>query len=220
MNLPNQVPKAAPPVLRRAQKVAVRTLAAIGFLYVIVSATPLVSWWARMLAGPWGDPKGETLIVLGGSMLGNGMIGESSYWRSVYAVLVYRQDGFHHVIVSGGSEENPAFPVSVAMKQFMVCEGVPADAITAETASKTTRENALEVARLLAGDRGSKVLLTSEYHMFRAWRVFTRAGLKVSPRPFPDGLKRGYHWQGRWPVFLELCVETGKIAYYYVRGWI
>jgi uncharacterized SAM-binding protein YcdF (DUF218 family) len=195
-------------------------LAGIGFLYITVTVTPLVNWWAGVLAGPWRDPKGETLIVLGGSLLSNGMIGESSYWRSVYASLAYQSDGFHRVIVSGGTEENPAFPVSVAMKNFMVCQGVPANVITAETESKTTRENALDVARLLAGDRSLKVLLTSDYHMFRAWRVFTKAGMNVAPRPFPDARKRGNYWQGRWPVFIELCLETVKIVYYYVRGWM
>lgn len=197
-----------------------RALAAIGFLYVIVTVTPLVNWYARLLAGPWADPKGDTLIVLGGSMIGNGIIGESSYWRSIYAWRAYELDGFHRVIASGGSIEKPPFPVSLAMKNFMVCQGVPAGVITAETESRSTRENAVDTARLLAGDRSSKVLLTSDYHMFRASRVFAKVGLKVTPRPFPDALKRGDHWEGRWPVFIELCYETVKIAYYYARGWL
>jgi hypothetical protein len=36
------------------------------------------------------DPIGEILIVLGGSALEDGIIGQSFYWRSVYALRAYR----------------------------------------------------------------------------------------------------------------------------------
>jgi len=75
-------------------------------------------------------------------------------------------------------------------------------------------------ARLLNGERTQNALLTSDYHMFRAHRAFTKAGLAVAPRPFPDAIKRSQNWENRWPVFVELCNETAKICYYYIRGWI
>jgi uncharacterized SAM-binding protein YcdF (DUF218 family) len=192
-------------------------LAAIGFLYVAVSVTPLVNWWTAILAGKWDDPKGDTLIVLGGSMLEDGFLGESSYWRSVYAVRAYRSGGCRRMLFSGGPA---ARPVADAMREFVACSGVPREALTAETLSKNTRENALAIARLLDADRSRKVLLTSDYHMFRAHRSFAKAGLEVQPRPIPDGLKRGSRWMGRWGVFLDLCQESMKIGYYYARGWI
>lgn len=204
-------------MLKRIARVAVRVLAALGLLLVLITATPLVRWWATRLAGPWYQPRGEILIVLGGSMLDQGMIGQSSYWRSVYAVRVYREAHFRKVIVSGGP---PQDAVSEAMKRFMICEGIPAGVIETETASTSTRENALAVSRMLAGDGGAKVLLTSDYHMFRASRALAKAGVKVVPAPFPEALKEETRWQGRWPAFLELCRETAKIGYYYVRGWI
>ena len=93
-----------------------------------------------------------------------------------------------------------------------------------ETASDNTRENALFVQKLLASAPprpGSRlVLMTSDYHMFRAWRAFRKAGLTVLPRPIPDGGKRAGSWWRRWPVFLDLAQESVKIAYYYGRGWI
>lgn len=198
-------------------RVAVAALAALGFLLVFVTVTPLVNWWAEKLSGPWFEAKGDTLIVLGGSMLDHGVIGLSSYWRSVYATRAYQSGGFRRIVVSGGEVDNP---VSVAMEQFLVCSGVPADIIRTEQESRSTRENALYVARLLAGDGSRKVLLTSDYHMYRASRAFAKVGLQVVPSPFPDVIKAGQRWPGRWPAFLELCGETIKIAYYYARGWI
>jgi len=198
-------------------RVAVAALAALGFLLVFVTVTPLVNWWAEKLSGPWFEAKGDTLIVLGGSMLDHGVIGLSSYWRSVYATRAYQAGGFRRIVVSGGEVDNP---VSVAIGHFLVCSGVPADIIRTEQESRSTRENALYVARLLAGDGSRKVLLTSDYHMYRASRAFAKVGLQVVPSPFPDVIKAGQRWPGRWPAFLELCGETITIAYYYARGWI
>jgi uncharacterized SAM-binding protein YcdF (DUF218 family) len=65
-----------------------------------------------------------------------------------------------------------------------------------------------------------KVLLTSDYHMFRAFRAFQKAGLNVLSRPIPDARKRAARWLYRWWVFLDLSSETMKIVYYRARGWI
>jgi uncharacterized SAM-binding protein YcdF (DUF218 family) len=106
------------------------------------------------------------------------------------------------------------------MQEFLVCQGVPAQAILLEPDSRSTRENALFTRRLLGDAPGRKVLLTSDYHTFRAYRAFRKAGLTVLPRPFPDVLKRANAWQSRWPIFLGLATETLKIGYYWARGWI
>ena len=195
----------------------ITTLAAIGFLYVFVSASPIVNWWGHRLAGSFSSPKGQTLIVLGGGTLGPGIMGLSSYWRSIYAIRAYETGGFQKIIIAGGGSPEP---VSVAMKQFMVCQSIPPTAITTDAQSTSTRENALAVKRLLNNQGDTMVLLTSDFHMFRARRTFAKAGLQVLPSAFPDAVKAGQSWQNRWPVFLELCTETVKIGYYYARGWI
>ncbi len=106
------------------------------------------------------------------------------------------------------------------MRNFLVSQGVPAEAITLDTESHSTRENAVNAARLLAGIPGRKVLLTSDYHMFRAWRVFRRVGVDTEPRPFPDARKRGSRVAGRWPAFLDEAAETAKIGYHFFRRWL
>lgn len=73
-------------------------LAGLGLLLILVTATPLVPWWTSLLAGPWQDPSGDVLIVLGGSLLENGVMGVSSYWRSTYAVLAWKEGVFGGVI--------------------------------------------------------------------------------------------------------------------------
>lgn len=190
-----------------------RGLAAIGALLVLVTVTPLVTWWARALAGPWDDPPGEILIVLAGDQIDDDIIGESSYWRSVYAVRFWRSNQFRQIVISGSN-------AAATMGRFLVSQGVPAAAITIEGRSTSTRENAVNTAEVLRGFSGRKVLLTSDYHMYRAHRAFLKAGLAVSPRPFPDAGKRVNIYRSRWGLFCELAAETGKILYYRARGWI
>lgn len=203
-------------VIRTTGKLLKGLLIGTGLLTLIVMFTPLVPWWARQLGGAWNDPAGEVLIVLGGSGLEDGVIGESSYWRSVYAVRAYRQGGFGQVVVSGGGR----YHVGVAMRDFLVSEGVPTDRIQVEAHSTSTHENAVFVKQLLGNTTSRKVLLTSDYHMFRAHRAFAKAGLDVVPRPFPDAIKRSASRPERWPLFFDLCTETVKTAYYFARRWI
>ena len=204
--------------MRRAGRYTVRALASIGFLYLLVTVTPIDGWWIRCLARPWNDPKGEVLVVLGSDTVRD-VIGWSSYWRSVYAVRAWREGGFREVVVSGGSGQGEV-PIAERMRDFMVSQGIPASSIRVENQSRSTRENALKSKAILDAIPGRKILLTSDFHMFRAYRVFRKAGIAVEPRPLPDAAKQITGWENRWPVFLSLCLETAKIGYYFVRGWI
>lgn len=186
--------------------------AALG-LFLVVTFTPLVNWYAGVLAGPWNDPDGDTLIVLAGGDLAQGFPSEDTMLRCMYAVRAWRSSHFRKVVTAG-------YQTSETMRDLLACDGVPAASMAAENASHTTRENAVNVSRLLTGDTGSKVLLTSDFHMWRAIRVFRKAGLQVLPRPIPDARKRGQWLLKRWPVFQDEMVETVKIGYYFLRGWI
>jgi uncharacterized SAM-binding protein YcdF (DUF218 family) len=215
-------------------RICVRACAVLGLAVVLVTCTPLVSWWAVELAGPWTDARGDVLIVLTGNVLSNGIIGETSYWRSAYTVMAWREGGWRQVIVSGGGG-GAALPVGEAMKIFLVSGGVPPGAILTDSASLSTRESALNLAHILTQTPGAQIpgkltlgaqmpgrtiLLTSDYHMFRAVRALRKAGVMVIPRPIPDASKRAGSWNLRWDVFQDLLIETSKIVYYWGRGWI
>ena len=188
-------------------------LTAIGLLVVLVTATPLTSLWAARLASPWHDDRGGTLIVLAAESLNKDVVGVSSYWRCFYTALAWRSGAFRQVVVSGDSVVGP-------MKSALVSMGVPAAAIQLDSQSGTTRLSALHCRDLLAAAPGPKVLLTSDYHVFRARRAFLKAGLPAGVSVVPDVTKRSTSWSGRWPAFLDLLSETCKIAYYYFKGWI
>jgi uncharacterized SAM-binding protein YcdF (DUF218 family) len=215
--------------LKSLWRILVRASAGLGLTVVLVTCTPLVGWWAVQLAGPWSDARGDRLIVLTGNILGNGIIGETSYWRSAYTVMTWREGGWRQVIVSGGGG-GAALPVGEAMKIFLQTGGIPPDAILTDSQSMSTRESALNLARILTQTPGAQtlgaqtpgrtILLTSDYHMFRAARALRKTGVIAIPRPIPDATKRAGSWNLRWEVFQDLLIETSKIAYYWSRGWI
>ena len=200
-------------MLRQGARACLRLLALLGALLLLVTLLP-PRWYVTRLAGAWNDPGGATLIVLGADRLDGQMLGVASYWRSVYAVLAWREGGFSHLILSGNAG------ITAPMRDFIVAQGIPASAIVMENRSASTRENALFTAALARQLPAPYVLLTSDYHMWRAHLAFQKAGLTVQPRPFPDALKRMNQWSARWSIFVELLVESAKIAYYWARGWV
>jgi uncharacterized SAM-binding protein YcdF (DUF218 family) len=106
------------------------------------------------------------------------------------------------------------------MEQYLLFNGVPKTAIVTEDKSMSTRENAMFAKPLLATLQGRKVLMTSDFHMRRATRVFRKAGIEVEPRPIPDGLKRASNWRSRWGIFQDCVMESVKMAYYRLHGWV
>jgi len=200
-------------VARRLARAGAAFGAAFTALFAIVTFTPLVKSWSTLLAGEWPTAKGDVLIVLSGDMVDEETLGVNTYWRVLYAARIYREGGFRRVVVSG----KEAAPV---MRDYLIFRGVPAEAITVEDKSTSTRENALFTARLLAGEAGKKVLVTSDMHMWRARRAFRKAGLDAVGVPFPYGRKLGNRAALRWGLFVNLLAETAKTAYYGLRGWI
>jgi uncharacterized SAM-binding protein YcdF (DUF218 family) len=189
-------------------------------LILIVHFTPLVPWYARLLAGDWTDADGDILIVLGSEMERDGVLGHVSYRRAMYALRAQREHPFDVIILSGGTAPNAPMSVARAMGDFLAANGVPRGILHMEERSSSTRENALFTSELARHWPGKKVLLTSDIHMLRASRAFQKAGLPVIPRPLPDALKDSSHLIERWPLFWDAVIETGKLGYYAVRGWI
>ena len=158
--------------LRKASRTLIRLLAAIGLITVLVISTPIVSWWAQAYSGPIEQPKGDILILL--SAAGDdeyGGISYSSYWRARQALFAWQTGGFRKIVISGGG--------GPGILNFLIADSIPREAIVAEWGSASTRDNAIETARLIQNLPGKKVLLTSDFHMYRALRVFR----KLAPQP-------------------------------------
>ena len=156
-------------------------LALVGLAVILITCTPLVSCWAHVYAGSIERPSGDVLVVLSAARDDAGALSYSSYWRARYAVLAWRGGAFKTIVVSCAGP---------AMLEFMESCGIPRNSIILETRSTSTRENGIETAKILSGLPGTKVLLTSDFHMYRAHRVFSKLGVQVVPMPVPDAMNQ------------------------------
>jgi uncharacterized SAM-binding protein YcdF (DUF218 family) len=85
----------------------------------------------------------------------------------------------------------------------------------------TTREESMEVARLLAQRSGTTVLLVTEaLHMRRAMLAFTRAGLTVHPAPSDNFPLFAANTEDRLYVWRRLLQETTGLLYYRMAGYL
>jgi len=190
-----------------------RLFAAIGIITVLVITTPVVSWWAQAYAGPIEQPKGDVLILLSAANDDKyGGISYSSYWRARMALVAWQTGGFKKIVICGGG--------GPGIFDFLLADGIPREAFITEPNSPSTRESAIDAAHLVENLPGKKVLLTSDFHMYRALRVFRKVGIEVTPMAVPDVLHSTEHWTGRFSAFETMMGETVKIVYYAVRGWI
>lgn len=176
------------------RKLALGTLIAATVALWVVS-TPVFAIWS--IAGleaeyppvPMSEtPQADVAILLGGTTAPAAPprqrpdLQEASD-RIVQAADLYRAGKVSAIIASGGSLpwESAGGPEAERMASLLVDLGVPKDAILLETESRTTYENALEVAKLFEEhDFKSALLVTSASHMPRAMAVFRKAGLPVT----------------------------------------
>ena len=120
---------------RKSLQILFRFCAALGFLLVFVSFTPVITWWAKAYAGPIQQPKGDVLILLSAASDDEyGGISYSSYWRARQALFAWQTGGFKKIVICGNGDPG--------IFDFLIVQGIPRDAFVVERRS-TTHEKTL-----------------------------------------------------------------------------
>jgi len=190
-----------------------------GGLLLIVTFTPLVPWAARHLSSDWTCKENAVMIVLSGPTVADPGLsprhtaGLNTYWRAIHAIYLWRQGHYRNIVLSGAW-------AAESIQPLLVANGVPESAILVENRATSTRENALFLKPILQSLSGPFVLVTSDYHVYRAKRCFARENITVATMPAPDLLKTCSAPIARWQGFWTLLEELTKIGYYRSRGWI
>jgi len=143
--------------------------------------------------------------------------------RVATAVALWREGYAANIVFSGGSVDPDSVSSAEIMKRRAVALGVPEDRILVEPESRTTLENAEEVADLLAhSGLRSAILVTSPYHQRRAWlhfaRAFDRYGLALRNHPAADPEWDATLWWTREPSRTLTAIELAKLAVESVDG--
>jgi len=148
--------------------------------------------------------------------------------RVLEAVRVFRMTDAAIVLSSGGNPrpKRDEKPSGETMRDTLLQLGVPADRILTETASKTTRDEAVIVRGILQAQNVDRVILvTSQTHMKRALGAFRAAGIDAIPaiaqefdRYVPLALAVVPSEDGLWVAATNMHEALG-LAYYWLRGW-
>lgn len=126
----------------------------------------------------------DALIVLG-CRVSSGPLAHAALRRVERAARAYHEHGANLVIVSGGKTWQGVMEAE-AFARGLAERGVPEARLLLERESMTTRGNARGSARLLRGRPCTRLgLVTCDWHMQRALRLFQRVGLEATPIPAP-----------------------------------
>ncbi|HEX5697145.1 MAG TPA: YdcF family protein [Rhodoferax sp.] len=141
------------------------------------------------------------VVVLGGALEpayvwtqpGQSALNDAAERMTEVLPLLRRQPGLR-VLFTGGEGELFGTSLSEAARaeQFFTSQGIPAQQLLYESASRTTFENAL-LGKTVPGVNPAQpwLLLTSAWHMPRAMATFSKTGWKVTA--YPVDFRTGQH---------------------------
>ncbi len=124
--------------------------------------------------------KADIAIVLGNRVEADGTLSPWLKGRVDRALRLYREGQVPRIMVSGGrGKEGGHYPEGLAMKQYLVAHGVPADKIIEDNDGENTYLTAkdfLPVADSLKV--GSAIVVSSFYHITRAKYIIRKLGFR------------------------------------------
>ena len=115
------------------------------------------------------------------------VLGAQVYRSGPSVVLRYRLDAAYEYlsenentvcIVTGAQGYNEPFPEAEGMKDYLVRRGIVAVRIRTDPASKNTRENIENSLAFLDPEKDSVVIVTNNFHLFRAMSLAKKAGIR------------------------------------------
>ena len=146
--------------------------------------------WKYLKAKPY-EKNAQAIVVFGGGIHApiedfgiEAELAESSIYRCLKAVEVAKRNPELRVYVCGGRvhADRPGPTIAEAMRDFMLDHGIHFQRIVLENESKTTYENAKNVAEMLREQNIEEVILVTEAtHMYRSRRCLEKQRIVSVP---------------------------------------
>lgn len=151
------------------------TITAIATAYLITVVIVIVMAVVLPLQEPDRVPRADMIVVLGGGMFPDGRLRPSSSVRVDRSVALFNSGAAPRIHFTGGVGRGVSAGEQMAGRAFAA--GVPRSAISMETRSQSTLQNALfSRPRTHTADH---ILLVSEgFHLARSWVSFKVFGAK------------------------------------------
>jgi uncharacterized SAM-binding protein YcdF (DUF218 family) len=107
--------------------------------------------------------------------------------RLDHAVMLYKHRIAPLVITTGGAGEDPHFSEGGVGRSYLLAQGIPENAIIAETQGSDTSESAHRVGNIMRTNRLHTCVAVSDgYHLFRIKKMLGSEGLEVYGSPRAD----------------------------------
>lgn len=162
--------------------------------FLLVSYVSYAFVYGRMTALRGAD----FVVVLGSGLIGGDRVppllaSRLDRGRQLHETLAARRKTSPMLIVSGGKGSDEHLSEAEAMARYLIERGVPEDSVTREDQSRTTEEN-LTFSRAIMErirPRYRCVVVTSNYHVFRAAIIARRLGVNGQ---VTGARTAGYFW--------------------------
>lgn len=188
-----------------------RAILALIALALLLAGGLAVDIWRY--GGVTADTPADAALVLGAAVIGD----EPSpvlVERLRHAQDLFEAGTVRKIVVTGGRSPEDDLTEAEASRHWLVAQGVPADVVVLENASRTTIENLVLAKPVLADNDIASVLIVSDpLHMRRAVLIAQRQGLDAAPSPTQTS--RYQSWGTTLPF---LAREVWFMAQYLVTG--
>lgn len=154
-------------------------LISAGIIFFIIMTTVIVKSGNDNTAGF----KEDCVLVLGCGIRGEEVL--PTLQSRLDKCLEYHSANPSAVVfLTGGQGRNESIPEAVAMKRYLLKNGVPERQIITEEKSRNTQENFIYSHQLLDNyfndGKYTVACITSDYHMFRTKRIASDQGININ----------------------------------------
>src|SRR5580698_1298008 len=121
--------------------------------------------------------------------------------RLDHALALYEHGIAPVVVTLGGSAPGDSYSEGQVGQAYLMANGVPENAIIAETQSRNTEEQALRIVAIARTNGYARVVIVSDpAHLFRIREICASEGLRVltSPRQQVGAVGGASEWQQVW----------------------
>jgi len=191
---------------------------------VLVATVIAVLYFSHANFRRYGDGRAldapvDAVLVLGGGVDGDGVLGYSSRRRVAAAVALLVRGKTRFLVFSGGEGSfHREVPAGDLMRTYAISIGAPADALIVEPSASTTFENlrfGLDIARQRGFTR--LAILTDAYHLERARWLARFLGAGDAQLVAVAGLERDGLGDRTWSILREALAWWLNLAK--VAGW-
>jgi uncharacterized SAM-binding protein YcdF (DUF218 family) len=184
-------------------RLAIRVVSLLLVAILVYLAVSLVQVW---LTSREYDPHPAAAILVMGAAEYNGTPTLDLQARLKEALILFRNNDAHLIVVTGSKEKGDLDTEAGASKTYLIGQGVPAADIL-EAGGSNSYENVADAVPQLMALHATTVLVTTDpFHEHRSMAIASSLGLTPSPTPTRTSPISGW---ATVPYFLKEAVGVG-----------